>query len=206
MSKQTILLIESSDSVRKIIIMACKKKQELVGNLFILQSPADLPAMIERQNIDIIFSNIEFTGFQDFYVPQFLKEKKDKTPVYLITSSPLNEMITQVAFHSGAKGIIQPLKSLALLFDVIEKILNHQVDQSFFVPEQKNQLDKVQDSQILSEHLEKNYQDVSRQVMELNEMVISLMIELNLEKEKVSFWENQIKSYINLFNKTPYKG
>ncbi|MBP7462400.1 MAG: response regulator [Candidatus Delongbacteria bacterium] len=199
MKKKSILLIEESESIRKIITLTCQKLGQYVENLFILSNPAELMGMIKKRPIDLIFSNIEFSDFPDFYVPRIIKEHQLGIPVYLITTSTLNETLTQVAYHSGSLGIIRPLKNLKLLFDAIETIIRETMTDSFYAPQIDAPENSREDVDALSEHLRYTFQDMEKQVMESNEMIISMMLELNREKEKVRFWENQIKEYHRKF-------
>lgn len=196
MKKKSILLIEKSESIRKIITLALQKLGHYVENLFILSNPGELIGMIKKHPIDLIFSDIEFTDFPDFYVPKIIKEHQLSIPIYLITTSNLNDTLTQTAFQSGSQGIIRPFKNLKLLFQAMETIIQGTtMNNTFYVPQIDAQENSQDDAYALSELLKYTFHDMEKQITESNEMIISMMLELTNEKEKIRFWENQINDY-----------
>lgn len=201
--KKNILLIESSDSIRKIITLSCQKLKDFVNNLFLSESPEGLLELVDKNKIDLIFTNVEFSDYPDFYVAEELKKKGKTVPVYYIATSRINETLMQMAFHSGGKGMIQPLKNFRLLFKSLEMIIKDEIEDSFFVPKSDDfVVDKDKEVEIFHQRMKESFNDYEKQIMELNEMVISLMIDLNKEKEKTQYWENVIRDYQNFFKES----
>jgi len=203
MKKKRILLLEETESVSKLLIFSFQKLTDYVENIYVKKNPVDIVDMIQNNKIDLIFADIEFEKFHDFYAAEQLKNNEIRIPYYLISCSPLNQNIEQIAYHLKAKGIVQPLKNIKLLFEAVKKIVTGEVEEEFFVLGKNDEsiMNLESEAKALKDEIGSSYEDIDTQLMELNGMIISLLKDLNTEKQKTQFWENTLKQYSEKFGK-----